>query len=52
MCRSKPRYPTENAAISVVIRRQQRGSGGRVYRCPVCGGFHVADSAFRERRGT
>lgn len=43
MCTSKRRFVKEGLAIAFAIRCRQRGAftGGRVYKCLVCLGYHV-----------
>jgi hypothetical protein len=43
MCKSKRRFAKQNEAIDFTISCRKRGvfAGGRVYRCPVCAGWHV-----------
>lgn len=43
MCTSKRRFPKEGPAMDFFARCRARGvfSGGRVYKCPVCNGYHV-----------
>jgi hypothetical protein len=44
MCRNKKHFRREEDAIWSAIRSQQYGGyvRGRVYRCPVCRGYHVS----------
>jgi hypothetical protein len=46
MCRDKRRFRSEPDALRSAIRSRRRGGylGGRVYMCPVCGGYHVSTS--------
>lgn len=43
MCTSKKRFAKQGPAMDFVARCQARGvfNGGRVYKCPVCIGYHV-----------
>ncbi len=43
MCTSKRRFVKEGPALDFVARARSRGAfnGGRVYKCPVCVGYHV-----------
>lgn len=52
MCRSKRRFDREGKALSWVVECLRRGvfAAGRVYRCPVCSGYHVT-SQVRARSG-
>lgn len=43
MCTSKRRFIKQGLAIDFVAKCRARGvfNGGRVYKCPVCVGYHV-----------
>jgi hypothetical protein len=47
MCTSKKRFAKEGDAINFVIQCRRRGMfhEGRVYKCPVCIGYHVTSRA-------
>jgi len=47
MCRNKKRFAREGDAINFVIQCRRRGMfiEGRVYKCPVCVGYHVTSRA-------
>jgi hypothetical protein len=47
MCRNKKRFRREGQAIEAAVRTQRFGAFGRsrVYRCPVCSGYHVGTGA-------
>lgn len=47
MCKNKKRFDREGKAIDFAIQAQRRGAmrHGRVYRCPVCTGYHVTSQA-------
>lgn len=52
ICGNKHRYPSRGAALHEMWRLIRRGthpSGINVYKCPVCGGWHVGHKA-RKRK--
>jgi hypothetical protein len=44
ICKNRRRFKRESEAITWVARRRhfEGAKAGRVYRCPVCPGYHVA----------
>lgn len=52
MCSGKRRYPSEARAMNTAIRalHREQATGLRVYRCPVCDGYHLTSRLRPEGR--
>lgn len=48
-CAEKRRYPTHGDAISSALKNSQKfGTAYRIYKCEVCGGYHLTTHLEKE----
>lgn len=48
MCGKKHRYGKQGIALAAALRSAKRTRSMRVYRCPICKGWHLTHKAERE----
>lgn len=46
-CRDKTRHATQGKALVAAVRAARRGDRLRVYRCPICKGWHLTSQEKR-----
>lgn len=49
MCRRKNKYTARRAYRAANRINRARGTSAHIYRCPICGQFHIGRNKFKER---